>query len=338
MKKLLLLFLTVTIALSCFVSCSYLNFGSNSGENFTDNLKAYFVSPEDEENAVYTVMQTDENGLTLEVTLHGYKSESLGKEFYVKNNEYFIADIKLTNGSDVPVYQFLPTSCRSCSPAHNHEISFDIANGDHKLNSSSNGFACPETTETWTIEPGASYEWKLKLAAGELESTKISYSPEFGFGNATENEKESEEATKEVLDKAPMESVALTNSYVSGESVYYYGSAFSQGGNIFYETYTMGGDYTFIANGSFNGSYTVIIGGSVSSYTGALPLDGEDDSYVLRLYDSSVFPDNVCTFAGDLSFGYMKSSDGTENDLSVSVPLSIEVVFVSPAIFLDSAK
>lgn len=326
MKKLLLLFLTVTIALSCFVSCSYLNFGSNSGENFTDNMKIYFVSPEDEESAVYTVTQTDENGLTLEVTIHGYKSESLGKEFYVKNNEYFLADVKLTNGSDTPVYQFLPTACRDCSPAHNHEISFDIANGDHKLNSSSNGFTCPETTEVWTIEPGASYEWQLKLAAGELESTKISYSP--GFGTVTESNKENAEDT----DKAPTESSALTNFYVSGESVYYYDSAFSQGGNIFYETYTMGGDFSFGTNGSF----TVIVGGS-AIYTGTLPLDG-DDSYVIRLYDSSVFPDNVCTFAGDLSFGYMKSSDGTENDLSVSVPLSIEVVFVSPAIFLDSAK
>lgn len=327
MKKLLLLILTVAIALGCFASCSYLNLGSLGSNQSTDITASYFDSPEDEEKATYTVTQTDENGLTLEVTIHGYKSESLGKEFYVKNNEYFIADVKLTNGSDTPVYQFLPTACRDCSPAHNHEISFDIANGgDHKLNSSSNGFTCPEMTEVWTIEPGASYEWQLKLAAGELESTKISYSP--GFGTITESNKE----TEEVHDKAPTESSALTNFYVSGESVYYYNSAFSQGGNIFYETYTMGGDFSFVTNGSF----TVIVGGS-AIYTGTLPLDG-DDSYVIRLYDSSVFPDNVCTFAGDLSFGYMKSSDGTENDLSVSVPLSIEVVFVSPAIFLDSAK
>ena len=326
MKKLLLLILTVAIALGCFTSCSYLNLGSLGSNQSTDITANYFDSPEDEEKATYTVTQTDENGLTLEVTIHGYKSESLGKEFYVKNNEYFLADVKLTNGSDTPVYQFLPTACRDCSPAHNHEISFDIANGDHKLNSSSNGFTCSETTEVWTIEPGASYEWQLKLAAGELESTKISYSP--GFGTVTESNKEDAEDT----DKAPTESSALTNFYVSGESVYYYNSAFSQGGNIFYETYTMGGDFSFVTNGSF----TVIVGGS-AIYTGTLPLDG-DDSYVIRLYDSSVFPDNVCVFAGDLSFGYMKSSDGTVNDLSVSVPLSIEVVFVSPAIFLDSAK
>jgi hypothetical protein len=328
MKKLLLLILTVAIALGCFASCSYLDFGSLGSNQSTDITANYFDSPEDEEKAAYTVTQTDENGLTLEVTIHGYKSESLGKEFYVKNNEYFLADVKLTNGSDTPVYQFLPTACRDSSPAHNHEISFDIANGDHKLNSSSNGFTCPEMTEVWTIEPGASYEWQLKLAAGKLESTNIAQFP--GFGTITESNKE----TEEVHDKAPQESAQI-HSILSQSSIYYYNTAFSQDGNISYETYTLIGDHTFIVNGS-SFSYTFITNGSVS-YTGALPLDG-DDSYVIRLYDSSVFPDNVCVFAGDLSFGYMKSSDGTVNDLSVSVPLSIEVVFVSPAIFLDSAK
>ena len=103
--------------------------------------------------------------MKLEVTLHGYKSESLGKEFYVKNNEYFLVDVKLTNESDTPVYQFLPTSCRDCTLAHNHELSFDLSNGESKLNSSSFGFDCAEKTDLWTIEPGKSYEWHLKFAA-----------------------------------------------------------------------------------------------------------------------------------------------------------------------------
>ncbi len=333
MKRLLLLILTVAIALSCFASCSYLNFGSSGNDQSTDNLKVYFISPEDEESTTYTVTQTDENGLKLEVTLHGYKSESLGKEFYVKSNEYCLADVKLTNESDTPVYQFLPTSCRDCTPAHNHEISFDIANGDYKLNSSSFGFTCAEMTTTWTIEPGESYEWQLKLAAAEPQASSI------------DNKDEKEEGEKEEITN---KSTASSDGYI------YYDSAFVQGG--LFETYTaVNGNsavesYTVSnGNGSFNAYYTdmtgniffgsgfgsdgssyyfTVIGGSAISLVGILPADGEN-ALGLRLYDSSIFPDNVCTFEGDLSFYYMNSNDGADNDLSVSVPLSIEVVYVS---------
>ena len=225
MKKLLSLIVFLLVA-GCLFSCAPTTKNSDR-----------FISPSDEESAVYTVTQTDGNGLKLEVTLHGYKSESLGKEFYVKNNEYFLADVKLTNESSTPVYQWLPTACREMSPAHNHEIKFDIANGDYKLNSSSFGFACPERTDLWTVEPGASYEWQLKLAVGEQQNGKQD-----------------------------------------------------------------------------------------------LPADGTGYAAGIKLYEKDIFTDHICAFEGNFSFAYRKNEpneDDTANDSSVSVPLSIEVVYVS---------
>ena len=315
MKKLLSLIVFLLVA-GCLFSCAPTTKNSDR-----------FISPSDEESAVYTVTQTDGNGLKLEVTLHGYKSESLGKEFYVKNNEYFLADVKLTNESSTPVYQWLPTACREMSPAHNHEIKFDIANGDYKLNSSSFGFACPERTDLWTVEPGASYEWQLKLAAGDPHNTLVSWKPE---------------------ENAPLESG--TEEVENGKrtavneetevSTYIYASGFMQGGNfqIYESTYVAfgsagtgiyGSDFIIGANGTLGSSYQFVVNGSFSSIMGILPSDGDSNAGIL-LYKDALFPDNVCTFEGPVSFSYMKSSDGTENNLSVSVPLSIEVVYVSP--------
>ena len=316
MKKFLMLFLTVALALSCFISCSYLGGGSSSGE---DIKTLFFVSPEDEESAVYTVTQTDENGLKLEVTLHGYKSESLGKEFYVKNNAYFIADVKLTNESETPVYQFLPTACRDMSPSHNHEISFDIANGDNKLHSSSFGFACPDMIDVWTIEPGQSYEWQLKLAAGALAST---------YPNAENEKKEDSEI---VVEKEEAEPAPVSENYI------YYGSGNVQNGNfqVFESTYigTVGGNFFGSdVNGALSTSYHFIVNGSALNIAGSLPPDGDTTTEGLLLYGNNIYTDNACTFEGPLSFSYMKSSDGSENMLSVSVPVSIEVVYVSGSV------
>ena len=321
MKKLLLLFLIVALTLSCFISCSYFGGGSSNGE---DIKTLFFISPEDEESTVYTVTQTDENGLKLEITLHGYKSESLGKEFYVKNNEYFIADVKLTNESETPVYQFLPTACRDMSPSHNHEISFDIANGDNKLHSSSFGFACPDMIDVWTIEPGQSYEWQLKLAAGAPGSTTTVTYP-----NADNKEKDDSNPPSE---KEAVEENSVSKSYI------YYGSDVVQNGNfqVFESTFVgsiggnfFGSDFTLNQDGVLSTSYHIVMNGSALNIAGFLPADGDTTTQGLLLYGNNIYTDNVCTFEGPISFSYMKSSDGFENMLSVSVPLSIEVVYVS---------
>ena len=320
MKKILLLVLTVALALSCFASCS--NFGGNASHN-EDLQKVFFISPEDEEAAVYTAVQSSEDGLKLEVTLHGYKSESLGKAFYVKNNEYFLVDVKLTNESDTPVYQFLPTSCRDCTPAHNHEISFDLASGESKLNSSSFGFVCAEKTDLWTVKPGESYEWQLKLAAGEqkLESDVI-----FPSGD-----KENTEGGKNEFG-GNREDAENGNTAANGGNMDYV-SDVVQGGTLqIYETNYIGGnffssDLTFDPNASVFTSYYFTTSSPVE-FRGYLPADG-DNAKGLLLYGTALFPENVCTFEGPLSFAYMKAENGMENTLSVSVPLTVEVVYVS---------
>jgi hypothetical protein len=336
MKKLLLLILTVAFAVSCFASCSY--FGSGSGSN--DSLSAekiFFVSPEDEESAVCTVTQTDENGMKLEITLHGYKSESLGKEFYVKNNEFFLADIKLTNESDTTFYKFLPTSCRDCTPAHNHEIDFDIANGENKLHSSSFGFTCAEMTDLLKIEPGQSYEWQLKMAAAKPQSDVV-YKPGENDGKNDADKEDLKENTKDK--KEGEETKNVSDNYI------YYESNFIQGGNVqIYESvYTNGSgniifgtDYFVTGDGALSSSYHFVINGIFTSITGVLPSDG-NESDKLFLYGEALFPENTLTFDGSFFFSYMKESDGYENNISVSVPVSVEVVYVSPKPHVEIEK
>jgi hypothetical protein len=125
-------------------------------------------NPTDEKRAIHTVSASCTDGLTIEVTLHGYQTQSLHKAFYVKNDEYFAVDVKITNTSENPVYQYLPTNCRESNTPHNHEIDVDLYLDNYTLCTSSFGFACTETPNVWTLEPGKSYEWSLKLAAGEV--------------------------------------------------------------------------------------------------------------------------------------------------------------------------
>lgn len=185
MKRILFLLLSVSIVLSCFVSCNHdvtetsdTTTGWQQTEEPTNTSgkeppiePPEALSPSDEETAFFTITSSNSDGIKLEVTLHGYKSESLGKDFYVKSNEYVPVDVKVTNTSDISVYQFLPTYCRESAEPHNHEISFSISNKNgYFLNSSSFGFACPDMIDVWEIESGKSYEWSLKLAAGKIQS------------------------------------------------------------------------------------------------------------------------------------------------------------------------
>ena len=130
-------------------------------------------NPTDEKRATHTASATCADGLTIEVTLHGYQSQSLSKDFYVKNDEYFAVDVKITNTSDHPVYQYLPTSCRESNPPHNHEIDVDLELDNYTLCTSSFGFTCAEAPNAWTLEPGKTYEWNLKLAAGEASDVQF---------------------------------------------------------------------------------------------------------------------------------------------------------------------
>ena len=130
-------------------------------------------NPTDEKRAIHTVSASCTDGLTIEVTLHGYQAQSLSKAFYVKNDEYFAVDVKITNTSENPVYQYLPTNCRESNTPHNHEIDVDLYLDNYTLCTSSFGFACTETPNVWTLEPGKTYEWSLKLAAGEASDVQF---------------------------------------------------------------------------------------------------------------------------------------------------------------------
>ncbi len=189
----------------------------------------------DEKSAVRTVSADNANGLKMEVTVHGYQSEGLNQDFYVKNNEYFLVDVKVTNTSDSARWQWLSTYCRNSDPAHNHEIGFELVSGEYKLNSSSFGFACGALIDVWELKPGATYEWQLKLAAGEVKS---------------------------------------------------------------------GGNYD-------------------------LPVDGDGYLTGIDLYGNDIYIDGVCTFAGEFYFDYKTSDQEHFNDFSLSVPISVDVVFIS---------
>lgn len=165
MKKIFLLILC-TAMLLC--SCNINPPPPQATDDTTDPPNIQFTSPEDEKEVSHHVSMTDDNGVNMEVTLHGYRSESQNKLFYVKNNEYIIANIKITNSSNKPIYQFLPTYCRESEIPHNHEIGFDIFCGEYALHSPYAEFVCTELIDIWTLEPGKTYEWTLKLAAGEV--------------------------------------------------------------------------------------------------------------------------------------------------------------------------
>ena len=59
-----------------------------------------------------------------------------------------------------------------------------------------------------------------------------------------------------------------------------------------------------------------------------LPADVSGHYEGIVLYDEAIYTDGVCTFAGEISFGYMKTK-GDLNDFFLSVPMEIDVVFVS---------
>lgn len=190
MKKILSLCLILVMLLS-ITSCggSEETTASDAGETTTDTTQTsvttdttqttetsgtqetvipedVFVSPDDEEKTTKTIVTENDDGMKMEVIIHGYKSESLGKEFYVKNNEFICIDAVITNNSEQIYKQFLPTYCHG---SHTHEIDVDIADGNgHKLTDRFAFGACPEAIQIWEIAAnGAQYGFKTKYVAGK---------------------------------------------------------------------------------------------------------------------------------------------------------------------------
>ena len=189
MKKILSLCLILVMLLS-ITSCggSEETTASDAGETTTDTTQTsvttdttqttetsgtqetvipedVFVSPDDEEKTTKTIVAENDDGMKMEVIIHGYKSESLGKEFYVKNNEFIRIDAVITNDSENVYKQFLPTYCHG---SHTHEIDVDITDGNgHRLTVSDVLEGCPEAIQIWEIAAGAKYGFKTKYVAGK---------------------------------------------------------------------------------------------------------------------------------------------------------------------------
>lgn len=123
-------------------------------------------APNDEEKTHLIYAVTNASGLTLEVTLEGYHSKAIGKDLYFKYGESISMKIRIQNGTDAPIYQYLPTQCHEIAPAHCHEIGIFLQNphGNALMNSIDLlDFDCPTAEEIWKLEVGEAYEWEITL-------------------------------------------------------------------------------------------------------------------------------------------------------------------------------
>ena len=138
----------------------------------TADIVNFFEVPSDEKDVTKTIVTENTDGMKMEITLHGYASESLEKDFYVKHNEIVTMDVKITNASDHTIRQFLPTDCRNFSfrgYRHNHEITVDITNKNgNKLTSCAAYDVHTERYDSWDIESGESCDFKLEYVAGKV--------------------------------------------------------------------------------------------------------------------------------------------------------------------------
>lgn len=199
MKKIISILLLFAMLVS-FASCHTSDMEETSSSTATTDTtettdtsetvipEKFFKVPDDEKEVTRVIKSEKDYGLKMEVTLHGYQSESLNKDFYVKNNEYFIVDVKIINDSPTSdkILQFMSTDCRNFDPPHNHELEFYFANryGDHLIATSDHrGFVHPERYIIWELKPGESETYTLKLAAGkQSESSKEYDLPYDGWG------------------------------------------------------------------------------------------------------------------------------------------------------------
>ena len=212
---------------------------TTSSKSTTSVTEPPAVAPADEVRVQRTFSVSEApNGITLEVTIYGYSSKTLGKDFYVKSNEFFRADVKVTNTSEKSFWQFLPTFCReNMSDKHNHEIEFSLSDGKrHALHSTDSfGKGCPEMIDIWEIKAGESYEWRVTVAAGE-------------------------------------------NTYGEGK------------GDL------MVSDYPWLG---------------------------------IALYDRSIYENDMLDFSGNFSFSYSAKSETYSNELTVKLPVSLTVVYIT---------
>jgi hypothetical protein len=179
--------------------------------------------PDDPLQESYDHLQTSyfrtviRDGLMLELTVCGYKSLTPAKDFYAKNDEALVIRVRLTNVSDRPIYQWLPSACEDSDEDHGHGVSANLYCGEYKLNH----VPCEGELEKRELGIGEVYEWQLELFAGEVSND-------------------------------------------------------------------------------------------------------------IRLYGEEIYENGFCTFAGNITFAYTVSESSVENDAVISMPISVEMLYVSP--------
>ena len=124
------------------------------------------VSPSDEKKVFCIYKQTNADDIFIQISIAGYQSESLGKEFYVKSNEYFTVEVTVKNTSSRTVYRTVYTDCSESAVPHSHEDGLDLSYKGNELCPSVIGFSCGQTVSREALKPGGSYTYQLKYASG----------------------------------------------------------------------------------------------------------------------------------------------------------------------------
>ncbi len=122
----------------------------------------------DGETEATSVFTASNGGVDMTVTVHGYSNKDKGYDFYVKNNDYFHVDVKVENNSGEEIYKLNSSCIHGISGAENIELQTYIADAKgNELTPNTAGMVYTDDLLLWSIPAGESYEWNLRLAAGE---------------------------------------------------------------------------------------------------------------------------------------------------------------------------
>lgn len=120
--------------------------------------------PADQTPVRCALVHQNNDGVSMELTLIGYGSESLGKSFYFTDGVMH-AEVKITNNSGKTIYQTIPSYCHG--NGHNHEISVSLADSEGKMLRNMNIGVCPAMLQSWSLDTGESITFTLSFAAGD---------------------------------------------------------------------------------------------------------------------------------------------------------------------------
>lgn len=120
--------------------------------------------PADQTPMRATTVHQNSDGVSMEIALIGYTSESLGESFYFTDG-VMRAEVKITNNSESTIYQTIPYYCHG--NGHNHEIGVALADAQGKLLRNMDIGVCPAMLQSWSLDTGESITFTLSFAAGD---------------------------------------------------------------------------------------------------------------------------------------------------------------------------